>query len=279
VLRTQFERLPANVQGLPEYKHVATGIIFVRLPGGHFLMGSDDAERQWVVKEWWKDDPRDPERESDFAQLLLREQPQHNVTLSPFLIGKFEITQAQWRTVMGQDPAHHKGQDHPVENVSWFDCKEFCARSGLALLTEAQWEYACRAGTMGPYGGTGKMEEMGWCASDSVQDHQPVGGKNANHFGLHDMHGNVAEWVEDAMDEVFYSRAEATFLDPVCTSEPLDQRVIRSPETDDRAHSTRIARGGAAYYSPLECRSAVREPRVPNRKSEGLGCRVAFSLR
>jgi hypothetical protein len=134
-----FTFLGCNEQGYPEYTHDVTGIIFVRLPGGKFNMGSPADE---------------PFRDVD-------EGPVHEVTLSPFLMGKHEVTQAQWKQVMGLNPSCFQvgqecadrlppdgnGDNLPVEQVSWDDCQEFEAKTGLTLPTEAQWEYACRAGT------------------------------------------------------------------------------------------------------------------------------------
>ena len=85
----------------------------------------------------------------------------------------------------------------PVEQVAWDDCQEFCTKSGLSLPTEAQWEYACRAGTAGPFSGTANLDEMGWYRQNSGGTTHPVGEKQPNDFGLYDMHGNVWEWCED----------------------------------------------------------------------------------
>ena len=136
-----FERLGRNEQGRPEYRHRQTGIVFVGLPGATFEMGSPKGE----------------------AYRQKSEGPVHKVTLSPFLIAKYELTQAEWKGVMGNNPSEPKGDTLPVKNVSWDDCQEFCKKSGLSLPTEAQWEYACRAGTSGPFAGTGNLDDM--CAA------------------------------------------------------------------------------------------------------------------
>ncbi len=181
----RFETPGLNAQGLPEYRDRQTGIVFVWLPGGTFWMGAQ------------KTDPKgqnyDPEAEDDEASV-------HEVTLRPFLIGKYEATQAQWKAVMGSNPSHFKGDDdRPVEQVSWDDIQRFEEKTGLLLPTEAQWEYACRAGTTAPL--AGKLDDMGWYGGNSGQTTHPVGQKAANRFGLHDTHGNVWEWCEDFHDE------------------------------------------------------------------------------
>ena len=109
--------------------------------------------------------------------------------------------------MIGSNPSYFKGKDLPVEQVSWNDLHDadgFLLRTGLVLPTEAQWEYACRAGTGGFYSGTGNMDDMGWYLDNSNtgngHETHPVGEKQPNQFGLYDMHGNVAEWCEGVFD-------------------------------------------------------------------------------
>ncbi len=116
--RRDFESLGKNTQGRPEYRHRETGIVFVALPGGTFEMGSPKGE----------------------ANREKREGPLHEVVLSPFLIAKYEVSQAEWKKVTRHNPSKSKGDTLPVERVSWEECQEFCEKSELSLPTEAQWE-------------------------------------------------------------------------------------------------------------------------------------------
>jgi len=215
--RQMFESIGKNEQGKPEYRHRLSEIIMVSLPGGTFTMGSPESEAE-----------RD-EREI-----------QHEVTLSPFLIAKFEVSQAEWKRVMGDNPSTFQGDDLVPVDVSWDDCKKFCEKLGLRLPTEAEWEYACRAGTDGPYAGSGVLVEMGWYAENSGQEPHPVGEKKPNDFGLHDMHGNVWEWCEDVWDPEFYSKPESRQKDPLCTS-GSDARIFRGGSRGDYARNHRCA--------------------------------------
>jgi formylglycine-generating enzyme required for sulfatase activity len=245
LLAQEFETLGPNAQGFREYKHRRTGILFVLLPGGTFRMGSP----------------------ADFAGAERDERPQHKVTLSPFLIAKYEITRAQWNRVMDEQRADRSPeQDLPAKELSWYDCQEFCRRSGLRLPSEAQWEFACRAGTEGAYGGTGRLEDMGWCErskqGSKPRGLQPGGQLAPNAFGLHDMHGNLWEWCEDIYDSKFYGKRQAAGRDPVCIS----------------GRNRRVRRGGC-YSSPAEnCRAAYRRSSDPGQRTARRGFRPAFPL-
>ena len=244
--RYRFEPLGANTYGLPEYRHRQTGIVFVRLPGGTFWMGAQ------------KEDPKghnyDPEAQED-------EGPVHEVTLSPFLIAKYEVTQRQWTRVMEANPSKFMGDDNrSVENVSWNDIQEFEAKTGLTLPTEAQWEYACRAGTTGPFAGTGNLDDMGWYGDYYRGSTHSVGQKAPNGFGLYDMHGNVLEWCEDFYDDTFYSKPEAAGSDPVSSAGSED----------------RVIRGGGWYNDARNCRSANRNGDYPLIRFSYLGFRPSM---
>ncbi len=148
-------------------------------------------------------------------------QSQHQELLdSGFWLAKYEVTQKQWLSVMGYDPLNVsrdiwtpgqteemftpkvRGDDVPVDRISWQECVDFCQKAGndLTLPTGVEWEYACRAGSTGPYGGTGNLDEMGWYARNSSSRPHPVGQKLPNAWGLYDMHGNVLEWCRDATE-------------------------------------------------------------------------------
>ncbi|MEO6394197.1 MAG: SUMF1/EgtB/PvdO family nonheme iron enzyme [Pyrinomonadaceae bacterium] len=210
------------------------GIDFVFIPPGSFNMGEVN------------DDDR--------------ERPVHRVTFSQgFYLGKTEVTQAQWKAVTGDNPSGNKGDDLPVENVSWEDVTKFIrilnAQSvGLVyrLPTEAEWEYACRAGTIGPY--AGDLDVMAWHKGNSDFEIHPVGTKKANAWGLYDMHGNVFEWVED-----WYG--------------PYNE----GSQTDPKGPSSgpyRVMRGGSWLTDATFARSTFRFGGPPWTRS-GFGFRVA----
>jgi len=231
---------------------VGGAIEMVRLREGKFTMGSQASE----------------------AGRFPDEGPQHEVRLLSFYIGKYEVTQAQWRTVaslakvssgLKPNPSHFKGDDLPVENVSWTEAVEFCARLSQAtgktyrLPTEAEWEYAARAMTTGPY--DGDLNEVGWYADNSAKTTHPVGRKKANGFGLYDMRGNVSEWCRDWYAENYYSQGAS--VDPV------------GPSTG----SARMVRGGGWDHSAEYLRSAIRNPIAPGIRLNSVGFRIARTLR
>ncbi|MDI9402319.1 MAG: SUMF1/EgtB/PvdO family nonheme iron enzyme [Limnohabitans sp.] len=167
------ERMRAT--GLPwKIRHEKTGIVLVLCPPGEFMMGSPAAEAG----------------RSDV-------EIQHRRTIRrAFYLSETEVTQEVWQKAMGANPSRFRGATNPVEMVSWDDCQRFCAAMGLRLPSEAEWEYACRAGTTGAY--AGDLGSMAWCKDNSGGSTHPVAAKKANPWGFHDMHGNVWEWCEDA---------------------------------------------------------------------------------
>jgi formylglycine-generating enzyme required for sulfatase activity len=141
------------------------------------------------------------------------ESPVHQVTLTnPFYLGRYEVTQAQWTAKMGSNPAQHQGASLPVDTVNWTSIQGYLGSAGMRLPTEAEWEYACRAGTQTPfYNGSTDESTVGslaWYSPNSGGQSRPVGGKRANGFGLYDMLGNVWEWVNDWYGD--YSSASET---------------------------------------------------------------------
>jgi len=209
------------------------------IPAGTFTMGADDGSED--------------------------QKPPHPVTISkPFHIGKHEVTQKQWQAVMGENPSRFKGDGLPVENISWDDCQEFCkklsAKAGkeVRLPTEAEWEYACRAGSTGKYCfGDSKdgLETYAWYDMNSALATHQVGQKKPNAWGLHDMHGNVWEWCADRDGK--YEAEGAT--DPAGPS----------------SGALRILRGGAWTCDARLCGSAVRLDDRPHSHNSLFGLRVA----
>ncbi len=183
----------------------------------------------------------------------------HQVTLTKgFWIGKTEVTQAQWKSVMGSNPSDHKGDDLPVERVTWDDCQEFCEKLGVQLPTEAQWEYACRAGSTGSFAGSGNLDEMGWYDDNSGGETHPVEQKTPNAWGLYDMHGNVWEWCADRYGD--YPRGAVT--DPEGSS----------------SGSGRVRRGGSWDSSASDCTSSGRSRGDPSLASLNYGYDFGFRL-
>ena len=147
--------------------------------------------------------------------------PRHQVTISKdFQMLKFEVTQAQWVMVMDDKPSGFSGDSNPVENISWNDCQSFTSKLNeldpshtYRLPTEAEWEYACRAGSTSIYNfgnESGIFTRYGWFYKNSNNKTNPVGKKRSNAWGLHDMHGNVWEWVQDWYDEDYYENSPGT---------------------------------------------------------------------
>ncbi|MCD4780963.1 MAG: SUMF1/EgtB/PvdO family nonheme iron enzyme, partial [Candidatus Omnitrophica bacterium] len=163
------------------------GIKFVHIKNGEFMMGSKESED---------------------------EQPIHNVTIDrPFYFGIFPVTQREWKAIMGDNPSQFKGDDLPVENVSWNDVQEFIKKLNkkgnthkYRLPSEAEWEYAARAGTTTRYSfgdDDSKLEEYAWYSENSGNKTHPVGKKGANPWGLYDVHGNIWEWVQDEWHDTY----------------------------------------------------------------------------
>lgn len=194
------------------------------------------------------------------------ERPVRAVTISrSFSLQRTEVTQAQWQRVMGFNPSRFKRCPQcPVENVSWDEVHQFITRlnqqaqgGGFRLPTEAEWEYAARAGTIGDYGGTGVLYEMGWYEWNSRDRSRPVGQKQPNAWGLYDMHGNAWEWVQDWYQADYY---------------------VRAPGTDPPGPASgnyRVLRGGSRHNIAIYARSAYRSHGYPSHRNYNYGFRLA----
>ncbi|MEK6334113.1 MAG: formylglycine-generating enzyme family protein [Acidobacteriota bacterium] len=200
------------------------GIEFVLIPPGSFLMGSETGRQN--------------------------EKPMHQVTINySFYIGKYEVTQGQWQAVMGSNPSYFKGcgANCPVDSVTWNAAQEFIRKLNQTndgftyrLPSEAEWEYACRAGTTGDY--AGDFKKMAWYSDNSEKRTRPVGQKQPNAWGLFDMNGNIFEWCEDR----YHNTHDGA---PVDGGPRLDYR--------DRS-DYRVIRGGSWFYDASYLRSAYR---------------------
>lgn len=207
------------------------------------------------------------------------ERPQHEVTIPSFFLGKYAVTQSQYEAIMGCNPSCFKvnGANKPVESVSWFNAVEFCTRLSqktgrtYRLPSEAEWEYACRAGTTTPFhfgetittalanfdgDFTYASTPKGKCLAETT----PVGSFKPNAFGLYDMHGNVWEWCEDTWHQNYQDA-------------PTDGSAWLDNENNNVSRS--LLRGGSWFNYPQLCRSAYRNPDASNHNYSYLGFRVA----
>jgi len=232
------------------------GMTLVYIPPGKFVMGS-------------------PKDEIGRGELEV----QHEVIISKgFYLQTTEVTQKQWTAVMGRNPSHFKGADLPVEQVSWYDSQIFIQRLNqmeeggrYRLPTEAEWEYACRAGTVtafvsGPITHAGRkldpaLDRIGWYWANSNGSSHPVAQKEANAWGLYDMHGNVWEWCQDWFQSWFDKFTAGPVIDP---QGPKRGRF-------------RVFRGGSWFAGAEYLRSADRLRSKPDFRSYGLGFRLAWS--
>jgi formylglycine-generating enzyme required for sulfatase activity len=228
----------------PEVIVTKTGIEMVRLPGGEFLMGDDQGEED--------------------------EKPAHRVHVSPFFIDVCEVTQASYQSLMGKNPAKFTSPDRPVERASWFSAIQYCnlrsvkeglkpcydlktlacdfTANGYRLPTEAEWEYACRAGTTTRWSFGNDPAALGthaWFKKNAKKSTQPVRQQSPNPWGLYDMHGNVAEWCNDFYKESYDQAGQGK--DP------------RGPASGDE----RVLRGGSWSTGEENCRSSARASAAP----------------
>ena len=226
----------------PKAKHQSfrarVGMKFMKIPGGSFQMGSNNGD-------------------SD-------EKPVHRVTVSSFYMLSTEVTQRMWKEVMGNNPSNWKGDNLPVEKVSWNDCQKFVSKlnsmypgHNYRLPTESEWEYACRAGTSTKYysgNSSSDLGRVGWYDDNSGSKTHSVGQKGSNSWGLYDMHGNVWEWCQDWKGD--YPSGSVT--DP------------KGPSSG----SYRVLRGGSWYVLARYCRSAYRNWVNPDVRGGNVGFRL-----
>ncbi len=233
----------------------------VEIPAGKFMMGSPEAE----------------------LERLDAEGPQHEVTVSEFAIGRFAVTQAQYEAVMGENPSHFKGAQRPVERVSRYAAQKFCQQLSqktgreYRLPSEAEWEYACRAGTTTPFhfGETITYELANYFSTSTYADAplgeqyraqtMEVGSFPPNAFGLHDMHGNVSEWCADRWHNNYDGAPEdgSAWMTAMASSWTKVDRNVRC-----------VVRGGAHNNPPRQCRSAFRSRLYPDEYNTNIGFRV-----
>jgi len=227
---------------IPDYK-----IEMVRVEGGIFVMGCTP----------------------DQGDCSNNEKPAHKVTLNDFYIGKYEVTQQQWTAIMGNNPSRFKGEDNPVETVSWYEVQEFIRilnkKTGkkYRLPTEAEWEYAARGGSQSKgykYSGSNNPEDVAWFSGNSTKKTYPVGTKQANELDIYDMSGNVWEWCNDLYDSNYY---------------PISPK--RNPSGSDLG-SKRVYRGGSWNLGDLFCRSAYRNSYSPDYKHASIGFRLVLNI-
>ena len=221
-----------------EYKDPLTGMEFILIRGGCFQMGSNSGDSN--------------------------EEPVHTVCLNHFFIGKYEVTQRQWRKVMGRNPSSFKnGDDYPVENISWDDAQKFIRKLSalnnnkyqFRLPTEAEWEYACRSGGKSEkYSGSSQIDRVAWYKGNSGKRTHRVGTKAPNVLGLYDMSGNVWEWCQDWYGDYLSSH-------------------VTDPEGPSGG-SGRVYRGGSWFNYDRHCRSAYRVSNTPGSRGNYLGFRL-----
>jgi formylglycine-generating enzyme required for sulfatase activity len=238
---------------------------FVLIPAGQYTMGSSVREQQLALQI------ARARKDKETIVRVPAEGPQHRVKISkPFYLGRYEVTQTQWTTVMGDNPSRFRGSLNPVERVSWDDAQSFMAKLNAAHLgnemrfrlpTEAEWEVACRAGTATAFcfgENATLLSQHGWFKDNSGGKTHMVGQRKPNAWGLHGMHGNVWEWCWD------WYRADSY------------GRVPRVDPTGPVAGTHRVVRGGGWRSDAGRCRSSYRHSYPTAHREHTIGFRVAF---
>lgn len=242
----------------PSTKQILQRLIdnMIKVEGGTFMMGATSSRSRNSSSNYDSD-------------ALSDESPVHSVRLSDFSIGKYEVTQEEWETVMGSNPSYLKGANKPVEQVSWNDCQEFIKKLNLLtglqfrLPTEAEWEYVAREGNRSQgykYSGSNNIGDVAWYWDNSSSTTHQVGTKRANELGIYDMSGNVWEWCSDWYGSSYYSSSP--------TNNP----------TGPTTGSYRVFRGGSWISNAQSCRVSYRDSR-PDRRINDIGFRLALSLK
>ena len=195
------------------------------------------------------------------------EKPTHRVTLTnDYYIGKYEVTQALWKAVMGNNPSNFKGDNLPVDSVSWDDCQDFLSKLNritgktFRLPTEAEWEYAARGGNKSrgyQYSGSNNLSDVAWYDDNSGNKTHAVGTKQPNELGIYDMSGNVMEWCQDRYGK--YNSSSQ--VNPTGANSGYD----------------RVSRGGSWFIFACSCRSSCRISFAPGSRSDILGLRLVLS--
>ena len=289
----------ADYLGLPVEYTNSIGMKFVLIPPGEFTMGSTAAE----IEEALPDAAGGEDWQRLWQECIKSEAPQHKVILTqPFYLGVNEVAQKAYETVVGSNPSNFSrtgqqkdavaGTDtarHPVEQVSWNDALEFCVKlsqqeglkpsysradettgpaqgTGYRLPTEAEWEFACRAGTSTKYWFGDNKEDLpraGWFETNSGRRTHATGELDANPLGLYDIHGNVWEWVADWWEAAYYKQvADKSAINPTGTAS---------------AGSLRVVRGGAFGHTASALRASFRYSQKPTDRYNHIGFRVALS--
>ena len=251
--------------GVEIWKDPITHIEFMWIPGGCFQMGQSEAEKDVLIKEWGKD---------EYDKIFSPELPQHQVCVNGFWMGKYEVTQAQWQEIMGNNPEYFnhvkvdkETENYPVEmrlDDTQAFIKQLNTKSGniFRLPTEAEWEYACRAGTETAYNfgdDIGQLSEYAWYAQNSGNHAHPVGQKKPNVWGLYDMPGNIWEWCVDTYHDSYQGA-------------PTDGNAW--VDYDEEA---KVARGGSFYDHHLMVRCAFRWEGYPVVRYFNVGLRLVRS--
>ena len=238
------QQKPAASTSMPKVSldDIMRNMVYVE--GGTFTMGATSEQKK----------PDDDEK------------PTHRVSLSSFYIGKYEVTQALWKAVMGSNPSRFEGDNQPVERVSWNDCQTFLRKlnamtgKNFRLPTEAEWEFSARGGNWSrgyQYSGSNVLSDVAWYADNSGMKTHNVGTKAPNELGIYDMSGNVWEWCQDWYGD-YHGYSQTNPTGPSCGA-------------------NRVYRGGSWGSGAWLCRMAFRDNYTPGSRGNGLGLRLALS--